>query len=196
MTNPTLQRLAPLDPETATGRSQELLGEAQTRYGFVSNLLRVFAHTPAVLNGYLNFDDALAHGTFDARIREQIALAVAEANLCSYCLSIHSFIGGRVGLTAPEISAARQATAAERRTDGILKLARSIIVLRGEISDGDLNHARVAGLTDGDIVETVANVALNTFLNYMNHVARPAIDFPEVRPGVGYDEPARASELA
>ena len=54
---------------------------------------------------------------------------------------------------------------------------------RGEVSDSDLEHARTSGLTDGEIVETVANVALNILMNYVNHVARTVVDFPEMKPG-------------
>jgi alkylhydroperoxidase family enzyme len=49
------------------------------------------------------------------------------------------------------------------------------------VGDSDLQRARAAGLTDGELVETVANIALNIFINYINHVARPPIDFPEVK---------------
>jgi len=38
-------------------------------------------------------------------------------------------------------------------------------------------------LSDGEIVETVANVALNIFENYMSHVARVPIDFSQQRSG-------------
>ena len=38
-------------------------------------------------------------------------------------------------------------------------------------------------MSDGEIVETVANVALNIFTNYLNHVAETVIDFPEVKGG-------------
>jgi hypothetical protein len=51
------------------------------------------------------------------------------------------------------------------------------------VKDSDLQRARAAGLTDGEIVETVANVVLNIFLNYINHVARTVVDFPQVTPG-------------
>jgi hypothetical protein len=34
-------------------------------------------------------------------------------------------------------------------------------------------------------VETVANIALNIFTNYINHVARTPIDFPEVKSSGG-----------
>jgi len=44
-------------------------------------------------------------------------------------------------------------------------------------------RARVAGPTDGEIVETVADVVLNIFMNYVNHVARTVVDFPQLKPG-------------
>jgi hypothetical protein len=61
-----------------------------------------------------------------------------------------------------------------------LKLAQSIVVQRGELGDEGVVGAHQAGLTDGDIVETVAHVALNIFSNYINHIAGTVIDFPEV----------------
>jgi len=68
----------------------------------------------------------------------------------------------------------------------MLKLARSIAVRRGEISGEELDLARAAGLSEGDVIETVANVALNIFSNYVNHIAGTVVDFPEVKPGNGY----------
>ena len=178
-----MNRITQLDPATATGKAKELLDAVQSKLGIVPNLTRVLANAPAALEGYLNFSGALAGGTLNARVREQIALAVAEGNLCSYCLSAHTFIGGKTGLTEKDIADARQTNASSDKTDAILKLALSIVVQRGEISDGALKTARAAGLTDGEIVETTANVALNIFTNYINHVARTVVDFPEVKPG-------------
>ena len=54
-----------------------------------------------------------------------------------------------------------------------------------KVSDADLQQARARGLNDSDIVETIANVALNIFTNYVNHVAQTIVDFPEVKPGNG-----------
>ena len=149
------------------------------------NLFRVLGVAPAALEGYLNFGDALATGSLNSKIREQIALVVAEGNMCAYCLSAHTFIGGKVGLTEKDIADARHARAAAQKIDAILKLARSLVVQRGEVNDADLEQARASSLTDGDIVETVAHVALNIFTNYVNHVAQTVVDFPEVKPGNG-----------
>jgi uncharacterized peroxidase-related enzyme len=181
-----MNRINQIDPAQATGKAKQLLDAVQSHLGIIPNSTRVLANAPAALEGYLNFSGALAGGTLNAKVREQIALAVAEVNLCSYCLSAHTFVGGKAGLTDKDITDARHATAATDKTDAILKLARNIVVQRGEISDGELKTARAAGLTDGDIVETTANVALNIFTNYINHVARTVVDFPEVNPGNGH----------
>jgi AhpD family alkylhydroperoxidase len=121
---------------------------------------------------------ALAGGALDEKTREKIALAIAESNLCPYCLSAHTAMAAKIGLNQAEIDNAIRASAADTRIDAILKLVRSIVVQRGELTDADLARARAVGLGDGEIVETVANVVLNIFENYMSHVVRVPIDFP------------------
>jgi AhpD family alkylhydroperoxidase len=178
-----LNRITQLDPTQAIGATKRLFDRVGAKLGAVPNLFRVLGNSAAALEGYLNFNGALAAGNFDVKVREQIALTVAESNLCSYCLSAHTFTAEKVGLTEKDIADAIHATSTIGRLDAILKLARSIVVQRGEISDSDLAGARIFGLTDGEIVETVANVVLNILTNYVNHVARTLVDFPEVRPG-------------
>jgi uncharacterized peroxidase-related enzyme len=181
-----MNRISQLDPAQATGKTKQLFDGVQAKLGLVPNLFRVFGNSPAALEGFLNFSGALANGVLSVQVREQIALAVAEINYCSYCLSAHTYIGGKVGLNEKQIADARHAAAASEETDAILKLARSIIVQRGEVSDSDFKAARTAGLGDDEIVETVANVSLNVLTNYLNHVARTVVDFPEVKPGNGH----------
>jgi uncharacterized peroxidase-related enzyme len=179
-----MNRITQLDPAQATGKTKQLFDVVQAEFGIVPNLFRVLGNAPAALEGYLNFSGALAEGSLSAEVREQIALTVAESNMCSYCLSAHAFVSGRAGLTGKEIADARHAIASTAKIDAILKLARNIVVQRGEIGDPDLEHAHACGLTDSEIVETVANVALNILTNYVNHVARTLVDFPEVKLGL------------
>jgi uncharacterized peroxidase-related enzyme len=176
-----MNRISQLDPATSTGKTKQLFDAVQQKLGLVPNMVRVMGHAPAALEAYLGFSGALAQGTFDARLREQIALTVGESNMCSYCLSAHTFIGSKLGLAEADIENARNAAAALPKSDAVLKLARTMVVQRGELSDSDIAQARAAGLGDADIVETVANVALNIFTNYINHVARTVVDFPAVK---------------
>jgi uncharacterized peroxidase-related enzyme len=172
-------RIQLVDPDHTTGAIRRLFAQIRAKFAPVPNLFRVLANAPAALEGLMDLGSALAAGALDEKTREQLALTIAESNLCAYCLSVHKAMAGKIGLSLAEIDDAIRASAADIRTDAILKLARSIVVQRGEVADADLARARSGGLSDGEIVETVANVALNIFENYMSHVARVPIDFPQ-----------------
>ena len=178
-----MNRIHQTDPAQATGKAQQLFEAVQTRLGKVPNLMRVFANSPAALEAYLNFSGALMKGVLSPQLRERIALAVGEINACSYCLSAHTLSAGKLGLSREEIFAARRSTAADNKADAVVKLARSIALQRGHVSDAELQNARRAGLNDAEIVEVIQHVALNTLCNYTNNAARTVLDFPEVKPG-------------
>jgi alkylhydroperoxidase family enzyme len=83
-----------------------------------------------------------------------------------------------IGVAEPELEAARQGASADPKTDALLKLATQIVRTRARISPADLAAARSAGVSDAEIVETVAAIALNVFTNYLNIVVETEIDFP------------------
>ncbi len=178
-----MNQIQQIEPSQATGKNKELFSAVQGKLGIVPNLMRVLGNSPAALEGYLALSGALATGLLSGKLREQIALAVAEINACGYCLSAHTLLGGKAGLSRDEIFAARRSSAADAKADAAIKLARTITVQHGQISDGDLQSARDAGLSDAEVIEVVEHVALNILTNYTNNVARTVIDFPEVKPG-------------
>ena len=106
-----MNRIQQIDPVDATGKTQQLFTAVQGQLGFVPNLMRVLGNSPAALGGYLSFSGALAGGVLSAQLREQIALAVAEINGCGYCLSAHTLLGGKAGLTPDETLEARRVAA-------------------------------------------------------------------------------------
>lgn len=175
-----MPRLNAIDPKEATGKAKELLDGVKAKIGMVPNLMRTFANSPAALEGYLNFSGALSGGALDAKLREQIALTVADANACEYCLSAHTAIGKMVGLNENELVASRHAGSSNAKVDAALKFAHQIVVKRGEVLDSEMQAVRAAGYNDGEITEIVANVALNIFTNYFNHIAQTVVDFPKV----------------
>ena len=50
-----------------------------------------------------------------------------------------------------------------QREEAALKFAREIVQTRGNVAEIDVKNARLAGYSDGEIGEIVANVALNIF---------------------------------
>ena len=175
-----MQRITAVNPAEATGKAKQLLDGVHAKLGMTPNLMKTMATSPAVLEAYLGFGAALGTGTLDARFREQMALTVAQANSCEYCLSAHTTIGKMVGLTPEEIAASRGAHSQDAKRDAGLQFAQTLVVQRGEVSDQAMADVRAAGYADGELAEIVANVAINIFTNYFNHVARTDVDFPRV----------------
>lgn len=175
-----MSRITALDPATTTGKSAELFTAVKAKLGMVPNLMRTFGHSPAALEAYLGFSSTLGTGILPAKVREQIALAVAQTNSCDYCLAAHSLIGKGAGLTPDAILAARRLAAIDPKVDALLKFAATVVEARGLVSDDALAAVRAGGATEAEIIETVAHVALNILTNYLNHVAQTAVDFPKV----------------
>ena len=177
-----MSRLPAIDPGTAIGRPKDLFDAVQHKLGFVPNMTRAMANSPATLDGYLQLSGSLAGGAPPAKVREQLALAVAEANGCGYCLAAHTAVGKAVGLTADQIRDARQGTAVDARTAALLAFARKVADARGRVADADLAAVRAVGWDDGAVAEVVAHVALNVFTNYFNNLADTDLDFPRAAP--------------
>jgi uncharacterized peroxidase-related enzyme len=174
-----VSRFKAIAPELASGKVKDLLEAVNANLGLVPNMMRAMANAPAVLDGYLRLSGSLGQGALSAKAREQIALAVAQANGCGYCLAAHSAIGKMVGLTADQVRDSRLGTAVDPRADALIRFARKVVDARGRVSDADLDDLRAAGFDDGAVAEVVANVALNIFTNYFNHVAGTDVDFPQ-----------------
>jgi alkylhydroperoxidase family enzyme len=85
-----LLRLSAIEPEKATGNVKDLLDAVQAKLSLTPNMTRVMANSPAVLEAYLSFSGALAGGSLNSKLREQIALEVAQQNSCQYCVSGHN----------------------------------------------------------------------------------------------------------
>ncbi|MEV0078366.1 carboxymuconolactone decarboxylase family protein [Nocardia neocaledoniensis] len=177
-----MSRLPLIQPDTATGKAADLLAGVQKALGVTPNMTKAMVNSPAVLEAYLAFSGALGGGALSAPIRERIALLVAEENGCDYCLSAHSYIGANVAkLEAAEIEAGRHGRSGDAKAAAVLAFAAAVVRTRGGVEEADIATARDSGLTDGEITEVIANVALNVFTNYLNKAVDTDIDWPVVR---------------
>jgi len=178
-----MPRLAQINPQQANSQQAELFAAVKSKLGRVPNLLRALGNSTAALRGYLEFSGALATGDgLDARQREIIALAVAEANGCEYCLAAHSTIGTMVGLSAEAIQSARRADGLDEASRAVARFADAVLRSRGRVDDAQLEAFRAAGFGDEAVTEVVAHVALSVFTNYFNNLAKTDVDFPAAAP--------------
>lgn len=148
---PRTPRLRLADPQTAADSAL---------------LVRLLAKSTASLKGYLGLRSALINGRLGFRLRDLIAIFVAEANGCAYMLSSHVAAARRAGIDEDAISDARYGRAADSRTDAILRFVNALVHGHGNVNDNELATLRAAGVDDGEIVEIVSNVGLQLFTSY------------------------------
>ena len=173
-----MTRLQPLSNEQATDKSRKLFDNVNAKLGTVPNMMRAMGHSPAVLSSYLQFSGGLAGGSLSNKQRELIALAVGQANECDYCLAAHSALGKMAGLSDEQVTDARRGEAVDSKDVALVRFAVKLAQQRGHVSDQELADFRGQGFGDAEVAEVIANVALNIFTNYFNHVSDTEIDFP------------------
>ncbi|GHJ44502.1 alkyl hydroperoxide reductase AhpD [Catellatospora sp. TT07R-123] len=176
-----------------TEDTTEQLAQVRAQLGRVPNLYAAMANGPAALAGYLALRHELTRGALTARLREQLALLVAQDNGCDYCVSAHHLRGRMMKLSDEELAATRHADDRDPHAAAVLGLAREVMRTGGRVSDASLAAARAAGVTDAELAEIVAHVALNTLSNYFNHLAQPELDFP---PAPALADPPSPTETA
>lgn len=173
-----MTRIQLIERENARGKTRELLDTVNNAYGMVPNVAKVIANSPAALEAYLQFSVALSNGVLDTQTQDKIKLVASESNSCDYCKAALTTIGAAHGLSADDLLAARKAEDASPKTAAILRLARELVKQQGHVSAAEVDAARRAGVSDAEIVETIAVVINAFFTNYINNSLQTQLDFP------------------
>ncbi|GAA2502703.1 carboxymuconolactone decarboxylase family protein [Terrabacter carboxydivorans] len=170
--------------DSAPEGSRATLAEISKRMGKTLNIHAGMAHSPVVLATYAAMSAALRqHGTFDARTREAVALAVGNENECHYCQSAHTVSAKAAGLTEEQTIAIRAGRVDfDDKLASIAEVARQIAAATGAVSDEAWSAALAAGWSEEDLAETFAHVAVNLYTNYFNHFAGTELDLPAAPP--------------
>src|SRR6266567_674655 len=73
-----MNRIHALTPENATGKTKELYEGIKGKLGRVPNVFTLMGNSPAVLEGYLKFSEALSTGVLDTKLRELIEIVDSD----------------------------------------------------------------------------------------------------------------------
>nr|WP_316638373.1 carboxymuconolactone decarboxylase family protein [uncultured Roseateles sp.] len=176
-----MSRIPLLASAQAAAPAQAVLQQVHHAFGATPNMFKAVANSPAALQQMWAAFGALGGGVIPAKLGEQIAVAVADANACDYCLAAHTALGRKAGATAEEMAAAQGGESADAKTQAALNFALKLVRERGQLSDADVPALRAAGFNDGEVVEILAHVALNLFTNYVNVAFAVPVDFPQIK---------------
>jgi len=175
-----MSRITVVDPTAAIGETKILLDAVQAKLGVTPNFIRVLANSPAALGSFLGLHSIADTGKLDLKTRERIAVALAQQNSCEYCLSAHTAIARKVGLTGDEITANRQGTSHDAKASAAVAFARALVEHKGEVTNAELDAVRQVGYGDAEIVEIIVHVGMNLLTNILGKASRVEIDFPKI----------------
>ena len=175
-----MTRIAPATPENADPKAAELLAGVQKKAGFIPNVVGTIGQSGPALAAYMGFNQALSTSKFDTKARELMAVAVSGANDCEYCVSGHGAFAKNAAASHDEVLAAIRGESDDPRLSAALTFAQAVTRTRGFVEDSALSAARDAGLGDTELIEVVALVIVNSFTNYVVHVADVELDFPKI----------------
>lgn len=176
-----MSRVNLIDAKQTTADRKALLDDVHAAFGATPNMFRAVANSPAALKSMWGSFGALGGGVINAKLGEQIAVAVADRNACEYCLAAHTVLGQKAGASAEEMRAAQAGESNDPKTNAALGFALKLVNARGQVADSDIHAVRAAGFNDEEVVEIVAHVALNLFTNYVNIAFAVPVDFPAVK---------------
>ncbi len=166
--------------DSAPENSRDQLKALEAKFGKVLNIHGEMAHSPVVLQSYVALQSVIAdYGSYDARTREAIALAVGNVDECSYCQAAHTGGGKAAGLSDHEMIAIRRdAVEFDAKLAALLTLAREYTRDVGNASDATWQAALNAGWDEEQLTELSVHVTLNLFTNYFNHFVQTDLDVP------------------
>lgn len=177
-----MSRLNVVQFETSGGKVKEVFDEILQARGWIGNIHRGIANSPAVFDGFWQIHKALKRGKLPPAEVEAVRLVVSEEYGCRYCLAAHTMLGKRFGLADGEMLSLRRGTPADAKLQALSTFVRKLIAPKGTVSDRDIEEIRAAGYNDGLITELVFAVALTVFTNLFNRVHDTPLDemFPPI----------------
>ena len=166
--------------EDVPAGAQQILDNVGAQLGFVPNMFKTIASNPTVLEVVTTLQGTLSR-VLDAKTRHSIALAVSEANGCSYCLAMHTYVATEFGgMSGDDIELVRVGSSVDPKRAAAARFAQQVVDSRGRVSDAELAGVRGAGYTDPQILAIVAVAVQFLLTNFINNVNQTDLDIPAV----------------
>ncbi len=164
--------------ENAKPESADLLAGVEKKYGFIPNLMGVFADSPSALQAYLSLSDLVSKSSFTPEEQQALLLAVSYENNCDYCVAAHSMMASKMaGMPSDRLEAIRTGNQVQdKKINELVRFTKSVVSARGNLSKESVVQFQSAGYTNQHVLEVILGVAMKTLSNYTNHIAETPLD--------------------
>eukprot|EP01037_Dinobryon_pediforme_P018127 gene18127-18373_t len=165
------------DTTTATPESAALLDQIQKGWGFVPNLHRVLAESPAALEAYGALWGIAERTGFTAIERNVAYLAIIYENACTYCMAGHTNLSKMAKVDDAVIAAMREGRPlVDTRLEALRTFAALVTRNRGVVTPAEVEAFKAAGYDNRAILDVLVLAATKLISNYTNHLAETPND--------------------
>ncbi len=165
------------DTATAPAASVELLKGVQKTWGFVPNLHRVLAESPAALEAYDTLWGIAEKTSFSPVERNVAYLSIIYENECVYCMAGHTNLSRMAKVSDQTIAAVREGRPiADPKLEALRRFAALVTRNRGAVTQDDVDAFKAAGYGNQAILDLLVLAATKLISNYTNHLAQTPLD--------------------
>jgi uncharacterized peroxidase-related enzyme len=165
------------DTSSAPAASADTLESVQKAWGFVPNLHRVLAESPATLEAYGTLWGIAEKTGFTPQERNIAYLAIIYENECTYCMAGHTNLSRMAKVDSDAIAAVREGRPIkDPKLETLREFAAKITRLRGFVSEADVSAFKAAGYDNRAVLDLLVLAATKLISNYTNHFAQTPND--------------------
>jgi uncharacterized peroxidase-related enzyme len=147
-------------PDTATGEVAEIYAQIRNAWGHVPAAIQVFSANPFLLrHQWEYYDSMMQHPTLSMPLTACIRMLVSQAGHCDYCIDMNAGMLINMAGWTPEQVAATRADFHDSPLSPDEKMLLGLVLKAthdsSSVSALDMQAARAAGWSDGDILDAV-----------------------------------------
>ncbi len=178
----TAPRVRLIEPAEAGPELAALYRDIEGQFGGLPNLFKALGHRPKILRATLDKVSAVMRdGELDRRLKEMVAVVVADARGCAYCVGAHSMALRRLGV--PEETIARLGgdpadSDLPATWIDVLALARAAARDVHGITDAHFAQLSARGFSDAAVVELASVMDLFMSLSFFLDLLSVPLDEP------------------
>lgn len=165
--------------EDGPEESRPILEAVQQNYGFLPNLIQVFAASPSAAAAYIDLGQKFSETSLSSIEQNVLLIAVSETNSCDYCLAAHTAVATGAMVPPEYISALREGRPIEdAKLQAFRVFVQEVVETRGRPREETQSAFFEAGYSKKNVIEVMLGVTMKTLSNYVNHFADTPIDEP------------------
>ena len=164
--------------EKNSEESATILSEAKTEFGFIPNMVKIMAESPALYEAYKKSFEILFHKTSLSLIEAQVVLlTVSVRNRCKYDVAAHSW-GMKMSQVSDEVIKAIRAEGKieDTKLQELHSFTIELLNSQGHLSSDRVQQFLKAGFSHKNILEIVTGISVKIISNLTNNLAHTELD--------------------